>query len=230
MAEEKARPWGQSAAYDELLAATEKARLAYFRTLGTPDGDVWGPIVNPIFQGGPAWPTRPGWQRIRNGEQTLIVSSGLSDPLAHEEGPNVGYALETLVATAEPVPDYLPGSWLWDLACTVSHHAAEDEQINLRYAKYGLFLFGARMATDDYQKFTDDEGYVGFLLGMPIPGASHTFALPAGEAVLITAKLLTRPEYEYAAAHGIEGIRRLGEQFTQDGSHYLSSLSRPSII
>src|SRR4051812_34465734 len=95
--------WGESEEYSRLLDATGEARRDYFRTLGELDEDVWAPLLNPAFTGGPAWPTRPEWQRIRDGERTTIASSGLSDPFP-DDGPNVGFGVETAVATTDALP------------------------------------------------------------------------------------------------------------------------------
>jgi hypothetical protein len=223
-------PWGLSKEYERLVTATGKARLRYFRTLGEPDVDVWAPVINPIFQGGPAWPTRPAWQPIRNGNQTLIASSGLSDPSGDAEAPNLGFGIETIVTTTDAVGENLHHSWAFELARMISHHAAADGRFDLRHAKFGLFLFGVPTAIDDYRDLADEEGYLGFLLGLPIPGVSMTFSLPSGTATLLTAKVLTRVEYRYAAGHGPEGSQRLGELFQQDGSHHVSSLERSSVV
>jgi hypothetical protein len=231
MAKRKPVPWGQSEAYEQLLEATCAARRAYFETLGTLDDEHWAPIVNPIFRGGPAWPTRPGWQRIRNGEQTILVSDGLSDPIADAEGPNVGFGVEILMATPETIGAYLPGFWLWDGVSLLSNYAAQDGQFDLRYARYGLFLYGMPNPEEErYQGWADEQGYLGFLLGLPLPGLPTTFALPAGNAVMLVAKLLTRAEYEYAANEGPSGAQRLAHLFEQDGSQHLSSLNRSSVI
>ncbi|VTR99418.1 suppressor of fused domain protein [Tuwongella immobilis] len=228
MAEES---WGMSDEYERLLDATGEARMAYFRTLGVPDADVWAPLVTPAFMGGPAWPTRPAWQRIRVGERTTIASSGLSDPFSDEDGPNVGFGVEMAVASTEPLPTDLRPSWLLDLAQAVSDQAAADGRFQLRHAKFGLFLFGVRMAASDFWRpFADAKGYCGLLLGQSVPRLDPTIRLPTGEAVLLTAKLLTRSEYEFAASAGPEGAQRLGELFAQDGSHHLSSLQRASVI
>jgi hypothetical protein len=223
--------WGESDKYSQLLHATGEARRSCFRTLGEPDADVWAPPINPALMGGPAWPTRPAWQRIRDGERTTIASSGLSDPFPDADGPNVGFGVETAVATTDALPADLRPSWRLDIAQAVSDQAAADGRFHLRQAKFGLFLFGVRMAASEFWRpFADAEGYCGFLLGQSVPGLNPTIRLPAGDAVLLLAKLLTPAEYEYAAAEGPEGAKHLGELFARDGSYHLSSRGRVSVI
>jgi hypothetical protein len=223
--------WGEFDEYEQRLAATREARMAYFRTLGEPDAEVWAPPVNPTFLGGPSWPIRPAWQRIRAGGQTTIASSGLSDPYCDDDVPNLGFGIETAVATADELPDDLRASWLLDIAQAVSEQAVADGQFHLRHARFGLFLFGVRMeASGSWRPFVDAEGYCGLLLGQSVPGLNPTIRLPAGDAVLLTAKLLTPAEYVYAATNGPEGARRLGELFARDGSHHLSSRRRTSVL
>jgi len=60
---------------------------------------------------------------------------------------------------------------------------------------------------------------------LPILNAVSTFALPAGNSTLLTAKLLTPAEYGYVAALGLEGAQHLAELFRQNGTHHLSSLT-----
>jgi hypothetical protein len=146
-------------------------------------------------------------------------------------GPNLGFELETAFATDDTIGPDLRQSWALELAQTISHQAAADGRFHLRYARFGLFLFGVRMKLDDYRELADENGYLGFLLGLPIPGASMTFSLPAGTATLLPGKkMLTRAEHHYAAAHGPEGAQRLGELFQQDGTHHVSSLRRASVV
>jgi hypothetical protein len=216
--------------FERLIDATAKARLAYFRTLGEPDADVWFPIVNPAFQGGPAWPTRPAWQRIRSGDQTIIASSGLTDPIGDAEGPNVGFAVETAVATSDALPSDLRPTWLLELAQSISNQASADGRFHLRHAKFGVFLFGLRGASEEFDGWIDETDTMGFLVGLPIPNASTAIALPAGTATLLTAKLLRPAEYAYVARHGLEGAQYLAERFHQDGTHHLSSLARASVV
>ena len=222
--------WGESEEYERSIDAAGAARQAYFRALGEPDADVWFPLINPAVRGGPAWPTRPAWQRIRGSGQTVIASSGLTDPFADADGPNVGFGVDLAVATADEMPADLRPSWLLELAQTVSHQAAADGRFHLRHARFGVFLFGVRGASDLFRGWLDDTGTMGFLIGVPPPGASTTIPLPAGPATLLVAKLLTPAEYQFVAARGPEGAHQLVERFAQSGTHHLSSPGRASVV
>jgi len=129
--------WGLSDEYGRLVDKTGEARLEFFRTLGEPDEDVWFPIINPAFQGGPAWPTRPAWHRIRATSQTIVSSSGLSDPIDEFDGPNIGYGVETALATTDDIPDPLNASWLMELTQAISHQAAVDDKFYARAERFG---------------------------------------------------------------------------------------------
>jgi len=217
--------WGESPEYDALLDATTEARLAYFRTLGEPDSDVWFPLLNPVLRGGPAWPTRPAWQCIRAGKQTIVASSGLANPFREADGPNVGFGVEIAVATTDDAKDFSPAQLL-ETVQAVCFQAADDGRFDLRHEKFGVFLIGVRWVSDAFPGWLDADGTLGFLVGMPIPGVSTTISLPASTAKLLTAKLLSPAEYAYVAAHGESGARELIERFQRDGTYHLSSLRR----
>src|SRR5262249_15258417 len=146
------------------------------------------------------------------------------------DGPNVGLGVEVAVATADEMPADLRPTWLLELAQAVSHQAAEDGRFHLRHAKFGVFLFGVRGASDRFRGWLDDTGTMGFLVGVPMPGASTTIPLPAGAATLLAAKLLTPAEYGFVAARGLDGAHELVERFAQTGTHHLSSLGRASVF
>jgi hypothetical protein len=222
--------WEGSEECDRLVEATGEARVGYFRTLGKVDNDVWLPAVNPRFEGGPAWPTRPAWQRIRTPTQTIIASSGLSDPFWEADGPKLGFGVETALATADELPEDLSPSWLLDLVIRISHHAAADGRFDARYAKYGTFLFSFPEDCEIYPQWVDESNEMGFLVGVPAPGVATTIILPAGIATLLMAKLLTPAEYAFVASHGPDGSAELVDRFARDGTYHLSSLSRKSAI
>jgi hypothetical protein len=219
--------WGQSSDFYRLTDETGKARLEYFRTLGQPDEQAWLPTAIP--EGGPVWPSRPAWRRIRAGKQTIVCSSGLSDPFNILDGPNLGFGVEVALATMDEIPEKLHPSWLLDLSVAVSNQAAADGRFYLRAQKFGVFLFGAP-GPKSYNEWLDASGTLGFLIGVPAPGMELTMKFPVGDAMLLMTKLLTPKEYDFVANRGPEAAHKLVELFAQDGSHHLSSLNRASVV
>jgi len=219
---------GASAAYQRLFDATAAARLAYFRTLGEP-----GPILSdPTARGEPAsrWPNTPAWQCIRGQGNTVIASSGLTAPFAEADGPNVGFGIETAVATSDPVPDDVRGTWLLELALAVSNQAAMDGQFQRRHQQFGVFLFSTRAPAGSFKGWLDQTGDLAILIGVPVTGHSTEIDLPAGSASLLMAKLLTPAEFSFVVARGPEGAQKLVEAFAADGSGHFSSLQRTSVV
>jgi len=217
---------------DELINQTSVARESYFSTLGEFSGS-WSSTGNPRPAGEPHWPTRPGWQRISVGESDMIVSSGLSDPWYESEAPNTGLGIETAIATTDPLPSdsfQAMGTWLFKLAAAIATSAVADQQYAARLERFGLFLIGLNHTCADTCDLICGDGCLGILLGISIPSTEMTFELPAGTASLLTAKLLTSDEYEFAAAHGPDGAKRLAELFAEQGSHHLSSPQRESVV
>jgi hypothetical protein len=213
-----------------LTRGIAEARLAFFRTLGKPDEQIWSPTAVPNTPGGPRWPRQPGWRRIRAGTQTIVASSGLTDPFENAGEPNIGFAVEVGVATNDEIPEQLHPSWLLDLAVAVSNQAAIDGRFYLRADKFGAFLFGAPCAPATYNNWLDRTGALGFLVGVPIPGVSGTMELPVANAMFLIAKLLTPAEYEFIGRHGPQGARVVVERFSENQTHHLSSLHRKSVV
>ncbi|MBV8146258.1 MAG: hypothetical protein JO184_14770 [Gammaproteobacteria bacterium] len=220
---------GASKEYQRLFDATNAARLAYFRTLGDPDSEVWS---DPVTQAGPAsrWPNTPAWQCIRGQGCTLIASSGLTAPFAEADGPNLGLRIETAVATMEALPTDVHATWLFELAVAVSSQAVMDGRFHLRHQRFGAFLFSVQGAPGVFRDCVDPAGTLAFLVGLPLNGQSTTINLPAGSASLLMAKLLTPAEFAFVVAHGQEGAQKLIELFAADGSAHFSSLRRDSAV
>jgi hypothetical protein len=213
-----------------LSHAIAEARLAFFRTLGKPDEQIWSPTAVPNTPGGPKWPRRPAWRRIRVANQTIISSSGLTDPFDQADEPNIGFAVEVAVATIDEIPQQLHPSWLMDLTVAVSNQAAIEGRFYLRADKFGVFLFGAPRAPASYGPWLDRTGTLGFLVGVPIPDISRTMKLPLGNAMFLMAKLLTPAEYEFIATYGLAAAESVIERFGKDQTYHLSSLHRKSVV
>jgi hypothetical protein len=221
----------QKASYAQILEWTQGARQLYVRQLGEPDPRVWAPGDSAaVAPGTPVWPHRPGWQYVRNGNETLIMSNGLCDPFRTVSGINVGYGVEIAVTTTDGLSVVGPGCWLFELALAVSNQAAKDGQFLQRHEKFGTFLFSTRGAPEAFAAWVDGAGEIGFLVGMPLPGRPAVIELPCGQATLLIAKLLTPREYGYVVQTGPAGAMQLVEYFEQDGTRYLSSMTRASAL
>ncbi|KKR30268.1 hypothetical protein A2715_03225 [Candidatus Woesebacteria bacterium RIFCSPHIGHO2_01_FULL_39_32] len=66
----------------ELQRLTYEARNKFWAAVGKVDSDVFAPLINPAFSGGPKWPSlRQAYRKIVTNDGVLIIASdGLSDP------------------------------------------------------------------------------------------------------------------------------------------------------
>ena len=215
---------------EEFLQRTYQARDAYLRELGAVDDFVLAPLMNPAFMGGPAWPSlRQAWRVVRNGPRTIIVSDGLSDPFEDQPEPNAGFGLEFLGETADALPAQLGTSWLFDIVYGVSQQAAAHGGFREFIDELGL-LSTEVGAPGELKALAGPKGSVGVLLGLRPSVGRAEWDLPGGLVKVVTVKLLQPPELAYIIENGEAGRERLRELFAADGSHHLSSPSRPSVI
>lgn len=205
------------------------AREAFFTSLGRPDEDVWMPLLNPIFAGGPAWPGRPGWRRIVGRSSTIIASDGLSEPFDTEEN-NYGFGIEILGETPDPIPYDLRPSWLFHIVHEVSMYAAQHGQFRELLEAREVGTIEIHVDHDEVAPMQTAGGTVGVFLGQQMPDGRTHFPTPGGEVLVITAKLLTLPELEYALEHGSAGYKTLRQRFAESGTHHTSSVQRPSVV
>jgi hypothetical protein len=215
---------------NQRLEETSQAREAYFRTLGDVSTDVWSPLVNPTFMGGPSWPAlRQGWRDIRRGKNTFIVSDGLSDPFDDEREPNIGFGVEILAETADDIGADIRASWLFHLVYQVSQNAANHGGFRQAIEQYKVFTM--EIAAQGYmQEHENADGRVGLLLGFGAPKLPVEAKLPGGTLRVIPVKLLTLPELQHVAEQKQKGREHLCSLFAADGSYHLSSLKRKSVV
>jgi hypothetical protein len=215
---------------EALLQATYKARDKFVNGLGVANPDVLAPLINPSFMGGPMWPDlRQAWRVVRRGSNTIVISDGLSDPFSDEPGPSAGFGLEVLAETADPMPEPLQASWLFDLVYHVSqqcagHGGVRDLIDELRLLSLELPVSAA------LQPVATSNNRAGVLLGLAPPDMETEFALPGGSIRVVTAKLLWPSELDYVVANGEAGREELAKRFAADHTHHRSSMSRKAVI
>jgi hypothetical protein len=214
---------------EAMLQSTYEARDKFVSSLGVVDPDVLAPLINPSFMGGPMWPDlRQAWRVIRQGTNTIVISDGLSDPFSDQPEQNVGFGIEVLAETAEPMPEQLQTSWLFDLVYQVSQQCAAHGGVRDIIERLGLISL--ELPTSEVLgPLANEEGRVGVLLGLAAPGMASEFALPGGSVRLLTAKLLWPSELEYAISNGKAGRKELARRFAADGTHHRSSMSRRAV-
>lgn len=221
----KSKPATQPA----LTSDQASARESFFRSLGTPDDDVWMPLLNPMFAGGPTWPGRPGWRRVIAGTRTIIVSDGLSESFDSDKL-NYGFGVEILTETSDLVPDDIRGSWLFHIAHEISHNAARHGQFRDLIEAHEVGTVEIHMDHDIVAPMRTARGTVGVFLGQHLPDERTHFPTPGGDVLIITAKLLTLSELEYALKHGPDGYKALRQRFIDTGSHHVSSIARHAVV
>lgn len=215
---------------EEFLLQTFQAREAYLRRMGVVDELLLAPLINPAFRGGPAWPSfRQSWRTVRNKHHTIIVSDGLSDPFEDEAKPNVGFGIEVLGETADPVPDQVQASWLFSVVHAVSQQAAAQGGFRDLIDELGILSMEIKAPTE-LHPLANSDGNLGLLLGMQSPRLPLEWELPAGSVKVVTVKVLHPAELAYVVEQDEAGRAHLQELFAADDSYYLSSLCRPSSV
>jgi hypothetical protein len=216
---------------EELLARTYEARDGYCRQLGEVEPDVFAPLMNSAFRGGPRWPDlRQAFRVIRHGDSTIVVSDGLSDPFDDQEEPNVGFGLEVVGETTDPMP---PGTvqndWLfwtvYDVAQQVAGHGGVRDLID----ELGVLSMEI-LARFGPEELVTPEGRLGLLLGLRPPEWPAEWQLPAGTVKILTVKVLHPSELAVAVEQEAAGRHRLQELFAADGSYHVSSTTRPAVV
>ena len=215
---------------EQLLEMTYEARDGYLKQMGSVDSMVLAPLVNPGLVGGPRWPSlREAWRTVRNGNRTLIVSDGLSDPFDDEPEANVGFGIEILGETADPLPEQLQTSWLFSVVYEVSQQAAAHGGFRALIDRLGILSMEIN-APNELKHLAGPEGNIGLLLGLRDPALQIEWQIPAGRVKVVTAKVLCPEELVFVTTSYEEARKQLTELFAGDGSYHRSSISRRPVV
>ncbi|MBC8071650.1 MAG: hypothetical protein IAG13_25215, partial [Deltaproteobacteria bacterium] len=76
----------------------------------------------------------------------------------------------------------------------------------------------------------NQHGRVGVLLGVPTAVVPGWITLPEGRARLVPLTVLTKPELDHIAAHGVQGRITVARALIASPRGFLSSLDRPSVV
>lgn len=212
------------------LEEVAAAREGVLSQLGDLDADVYAPLMNPTFMGGPQWPSlRQAWRVVRRKNSTIIVSDGLSDPFEEEKIP-LGFKVE-VCAEASELFDEVHHSWLFSLVYQVSQLVAHHGNV------YGLLENYKSLSTVVHvegipEQFESDDGRVGVILGFPAPDLPYEFKLNDGNVRLLVIKLLWPSELKFIeGASDLEAGRNdLIKLLQATPEAHISSLNRKAVV
>lgn len=210
-------------AWEAAVEAAADARVEHWRAVGETSDDVLAPIINPMFMGGPEWPTRPGWRTIRRQTSTILSSEGLSDPWM--DGERLGQRLEVMVEFPGTIDD-ARDTPLFSALMEISHLAAGNDVASLleQMPYVSTEVGGERFP----ESFRNEHGRVGFVLGIKAADLPAAFDLPAGKARLVVATLLTRAELDAIVESGAKR-QLIGDALSKLTGGHLSRFDRASV-
>lgn len=208
------------------LEAARAARLAAYARFGEVGGDVLSPVMT---DGGPAWPVRPAWRMVRGRDRVVLVSDGLSDPWTDRAG--AGYGLEVYV---EAPDDVLPADaglaqlalgWVSAAVIEVSNVIANHGGVRALLDELGSVSI--EIAGDRFPPaLRNDHGRVGVLLGV----ATDRISYEDGDALLVSATVMTRDELAHVVDHGDDGRRTIAAALGDRDAGHVSRLARASVV
>lgn len=186
----------------------------YWSAIGPSDPDFISYLVNPMFQGKPAWPnTRQAYRVVRPPGSLIIASDGLSDPFVGTDMADAqGFGCEVYIETPQFAgADFatLRDSWAFALIENFAMNVANWGGVSHQIEKYGVISteFDMRGVLPD-SALTED-GSAGFLVNLQPPGRAARIDMPFGPVDIIALTLLTPAELEALRAGGADARHKL---------------------
>lgn len=214
-----------------LFDETCKARDRLYSSMGTVEPDVIAHAINPAFMGGPAWPAlRQAFSIIHRGDNTIVVSNGLSDPFDDVEEANSGFGIEIYAETKEPIEGSITESSLFKLVYATAQQAAHSGQMADFVRQYGVITMELYADDCGLHEYQNESGMVGVMIGVEHPDIPKKLDFPGGEVILATVQVLTPDELNYVAEARAEGRNNLHEKLKVSGIYHFLSRGRCSLI
>jgi hypothetical protein len=218
----------------DALARMHAARDSLWSEVGDVDPYVAAPMINPAFLGGPAWPgLRQAFVRVTRPDGVgIVTSSGLADPY-DDGGPLVGlgcevYLASPLFATTEVAG--LSALWQFNTVYAIAQNVAgAGWQLGIQLERYGALSMEIPGA-DAPEGWLSDDGALGVLLGVSLPGVPSSISVPAGEVSIVGAVPLRADELAYVIAEGGAGRVRVADALRSLTAAQLSSPERTSVV
>ncbi len=188
-------------------------------------------MINPQFQGTPAWPnTRQAYRVVRPPKSLIIASDGLSDPFVGTDiTGQQGFGCEVYIEAPELAGadfETLRASWAFALIELLAQNVAHAGGLSLQIERYGVLSMelplGGRFPPD----WLTPGGTVGCLINLPVAGRPARIDMPFGPVDICCVTLLTGGETCEIAGGGRQAREALAAGLAQTRGGHLSRLKR----
>jgi hypothetical protein len=195
--------------HDDPRIARGHARLDhYWSAIGASDPDLIAYLVNPMFQGKPAWPnTRQAYRVVRPPGSLIIASDGLCDPfVGTDRADQQGFGCEVYIEAPEFSAadfDTLRGSWAFRVIENFAMNVADWGGLSQQIARHGVISteFDMRGVLPDTALLAD--GSAGFLVNLvPSGRPARIDDMPFGPVDIVALTLLAPPELDQLRTGG----------------------------
>lgn len=198
---------------------------AYWSQLGTVDRDVITYLINPMFQGAPAWPnTRQAYRVVRTPNTVIIASDGLADASADSPGP--GFGCEVYIESPALVGaefEQLRSSWMFAAIENFAQNVAAMKGISGHLRQYGVASMELPLdGTDIPEALLTERGTAGALIGMPAARRPAQVTTPAGPVDMVPLTIVDTRELSVILGQGQAGRDSIVAARQQDGRGHVT--------
>jgi hypothetical protein len=208
---------------------------AFWESVGRCDRDVISYLVNPQFQGKPAWPNmRQAYRLVRPLGTLIIASDGLSDPFVDTDMDDVsGFAMEVFIesrdlagADIEAVKRAWEFKVIENFAMNVANWGGITEDLRAEPVMSMELPCEGVLPSE----WLTEDATAGFLVNAPVAGRAKEVAMPLGAVMIVPLTLLRPNELKFAVQNGRAGRMALVEALLKSGYGHVSSLERSSVL
>lgn len=220
---------------DHRIEAGYRARASFWDSIGPSDSDFISYLINPQFQGKPAWPaTRQAYRVVRPPDALIIASDGLSDPFVDTDMDDVsGFGMEVFIETSDLKGanfETIRESWAFRMIENFAMNVADWGGIsdNLRDEPILSVEFPSEGILP--KEWLNSNSKAGFLINLPVAGRASEVAMPLGPVMVVPLTLLRPAELQFVVENGRTGRNSIAERLRALGYGHVSSLGRPSVV
>lgn len=208
---------------------------AYWNSVGTPDSELIGFLLNPMFTGAPAWPnTRQAYRVVRTPESLIIASDGMSDPrpVSGAQGleERFGFGLEVFIEVKGLQTlsfQDITAHWAYAAVENLAKNAAAHGGICELLDELGTVSIELPIGAGP-EGFLKPNGHLGGLINVPMGARAGTVETPIKPVKVVPITILTPAEIDICAVS--EAARAsLAEELVERASGHVTDPARSSL-